>query len=280
MIWHGQWVSFDRKDEICKTFWSAALFRPITNTGSLVQASLRFNDWMDVMCGLAYEENWTKTEKKPRLMSSRSINDQCRALLWLVRRSITFLSDVDLGRRMKSLNDMQQYDKALHLIEKYNGHNLKQLSSMVITQALKACSRTGNLQYGSHVHHLVSSRLNNDPYIVSSLIHLYSRLIPGTLPTSLVLDDLSAVRWCAHGWISIQAIDDQNLVNLWSNDERYSRLLSSSLYFTRVLPQVTSSISKHKRPSISSLEFEIPMQWFWFSFSMLALKFKQVKHWV
>lgn len=121
---------------------------------------------------------WTELEKQIGVMLNRSMLDRIRSLLCTVRRPISSGTDFDLAHRMKQLNDIHQYAKVLDLFNTYKGKkDIKQLSSMIITQALKACSRTGNLQYGSSIHHLVSSRLNTDPYIASSLIHLYSKLI-------------------------------------------------------------------------------------------------------
>ena len=126
--------------------------------------------------------SWKKLEKKIGMMLSRSMLDRMRSLLCTVRRPVSSGTDFDLAHRMKRLNETHQYEKVLDLFNTYKGKkDIKQLSSMIITQALKACSRTGNLQYGSSIHHLVSSRLNTDPYIASSLIHLYSKLIQTVL---------------------------------------------------------------------------------------------------
>jgi hypothetical protein len=106
------------------------------------------------------------------------MNVRLRSPLCTIRRLISSQTDFDLADRMKRLNDIHQYEKVLDLFNACKARtDMKQLSSMIITQALKACSRTGNLQYGSSIHDLITSRLNTDPYIASSLIHLYSKLI-------------------------------------------------------------------------------------------------------
>ncbi|CAF5031375.1 unnamed protein product, partial [Rotaria sp. Silwood1] len=86
----------------------------------------------------------------------------------------TIQSKSDLGSKMKSLNDNKQFKKALDLFDKYNKNNIEIYSSFIITQALKACASIGDLQRGSTIHHLISSRIKDDYYILASLIHLYS----------------------------------------------------------------------------------------------------------
>ncbi|CAF4069265.1 unnamed protein product, partial [Rotaria sp. Silwood1] len=85
----------------------------------------------------------------------------------------TIQSKSDLGSKMKSLNDNKQFKKALDLFDKYNKNNIEIYSSFIITQALKACASIGDLQRGSTIHHLISSRIKDDYYILASLIHLY-----------------------------------------------------------------------------------------------------------
>ncbi|CAF4341292.1 unnamed protein product, partial [Rotaria sordida] len=46
-------------------------------------------------------------------------------------------------------------------------------SSYIITQALKACTQIGDLRRGSTIHHLIPSRIKDNSYILTSLIHLY-----------------------------------------------------------------------------------------------------------
>ncbi|CAF5006932.1 unnamed protein product [Rotaria sp. Silwood1] len=87
----------------------------------------------------------------------------------------TIQSKFDLGSKMKSLNDNKQFKKALDLFDKYNKNNIEIYSSFIITQALKACASIGDLQRGSTIHHLISSRIKDDYYILASLIHLYSK---------------------------------------------------------------------------------------------------------
>ena len=83
----------------------------------------------------------------------------------------TVKSDVDLNIQMKLLNNRKKFRKALGLFDKHKEDNANKLSSSAITQALKACAQTCDLEHGSAIHKLISSRINNDNYIWTSLIH-------------------------------------------------------------------------------------------------------------
>ncbi|CAF1285026.1 unnamed protein product [Rotaria sp. Silwood1] len=98
----------------------------------------------------------------------RSINP-----IIFTQRYLTVKSDVDLNVQMKLLNDRKQFRKSLDLFDKYKENNINKLSSSTITQALKACAQICDLERGSTIHRLISSRINNDFYILASLIHLY-----------------------------------------------------------------------------------------------------------
>jgi hypothetical protein len=91
-----------------------------------------------------------------------------------MKRSMTLRSNFDLASQMKLLNDSKQFKKALELFDKYKENNIETCSNLSIIQALKACAQIGDLQRGSNIHHLISSRIKNDSYILTSLIHLYS----------------------------------------------------------------------------------------------------------
>ena len=76
---------------------------------------------------------------------------------------------------MKMLIDKKQFRKALQLFDEHEKTNdIKISSSLTITQALKACTQIGDLQRGRMIHQLISSRVQDDSYILASLIHLYS----------------------------------------------------------------------------------------------------------
>lgn len=111
-----------------------------------------------------------------RFMSVKLINHQSLSMIVFLKRSIETQSTFDLGKEMKVLNDKEQFLQALQLFDQHNNNdNMKTCSSSIITQALKACAQIGDLRRGSSIHQLVSDRIQNNRYILASLIHLYSK---------------------------------------------------------------------------------------------------------
>ena len=108
-------------------------------------------------------------------MLNKLLNRHIFPLIAFNKRSVTIQSDFDLVNQMKFLNDNKQFKKTLELIDKHKEKNIEKLSNFVLTQVLKACSGIGDLQRGSNIHHLVSSRLKNDSHLLTSVIHLYSK---------------------------------------------------------------------------------------------------------
>jgi hypothetical protein len=114
-------------------------------------------------------------------MSIKFLNHRLSSVIVFVKRSVIIQSNFDLGSQMKLLNDNKQFKKALELFDKHKKNNIETFSSLIITQALKACTHLQDLQYGSTIHRLISSRVKNDLYISASLIHLYSKREEGFL---------------------------------------------------------------------------------------------------
>ncbi|CAF1495526.1 unnamed protein product [Adineta steineri] len=107
-------------------------------------------------------------------MSNRLLIPRLSSLTIFVKRSmINIESDFDLGMKMKSLNDNKQFNKSLELFDKFKINNVKSLSNLTISQALKACINLNDVQRGRNIHQLISSRINKDSYILISLIHFY-----------------------------------------------------------------------------------------------------------
>ncbi|CAF4190563.1 unnamed protein product, partial [Rotaria sordida] len=90
-----------------------------------------------------------------------------------IKRFVIHQSDGDVGTKIKLFNDKKQFKKTLELFDKYKENDIKNLSSFIITQALKACAQVRDLQRGMIIHRLISSRIKTDCYISTSLIHLY-----------------------------------------------------------------------------------------------------------
>ena len=104
----------------------------------------------------------------------KSISYRLSPLLIVPKRAVTQKVTVDPGIRMKLLNDKKQFKKALELFDKHKENDIQTFSSLTITQSLKACAHLRELQRGLNIHNLLSSRANDDMYILVSLIHLYS----------------------------------------------------------------------------------------------------------
>ncbi|CAF3506660.1 unnamed protein product [Rotaria sp. Silwood1] len=74
---------------------------------------------------------------------------------------------------MKNLNDRKEYRKALDLFYEYEHKNKEMISDVVINQALKSFTNIKDFQGGLHIFKKYSSRIENNNYIIASLIHLY-----------------------------------------------------------------------------------------------------------
>ena len=76
---------------------------------------------------------------------------------------------------MKTFNDNKQFRKVLELFNKFNEKNINKCSNWIIIQALKACTKIGDIEYGFKIHNLISTRLKYDSYVLPSLINFYSK---------------------------------------------------------------------------------------------------------
>ncbi|CAF5075778.1 unnamed protein product, partial [Rotaria sp. Silwood1] len=82
-------------------------------------------------------------------------------------------SNINLGDQMKILNDTKQFESALELFNKYKDKNLDKCSNWIIIQALRACTNLRDIEHGSIIHNLISSRLKYDSYVLPAIIHFY-----------------------------------------------------------------------------------------------------------
>jgi hypothetical protein len=110
-------------------------------------------------------------------MLSRLSNDRLKYLINVIQRWESIQSNISLDKQMKNLNDKKQYEKCLDLFDEYKQMNKKDLSSLSVSQALKACTQIGDFQRGLNIDSILSSRLKNDSTIITSLIHFYSKFI-------------------------------------------------------------------------------------------------------
>jgi hypothetical protein len=102
-------------------------------------------------------------------------NHRLLTLIVFVKRSAIVQTKFNLGIEMKLLNDNKQFTKTLELFDKHKINEAEAFSSLIITQTLKASAHLRDLRRGQAIHRLISSRIKDDPYILASLIHLYSK---------------------------------------------------------------------------------------------------------
>lgn len=110
-------------------------------------------------------------------MLTKLVSSRLSVVIVYLRQSTMVQSNFVLGKEIKRLNDKKQFKKALQLFDQHNNNDniIKECSSLTITQALKACAQLGDLRRGSIIHQLVTHRIKHDSYILTSLIHLYSK---------------------------------------------------------------------------------------------------------
>ncbi len=107
-------------------------------------------------------------------MLNKLFNHRLSSTIIIVKRPVTIKSDFDLVTQMKLFNDQKQFKKALELFDKHKDNKMETCSDFMINQVLKACTNISDLQRGLNIHHMISSRTKKNPYILTSLIHLYS----------------------------------------------------------------------------------------------------------
>jgi hypothetical protein len=108
------------------------------------------------------------------MLLNKLFNHRLASTIIIVKRPVIIKSDVDLVTQMKLLNDQKQFKKALELFDQHKDNKIGTCSDLMINQVLKACANIGDLQRGLNIHHMISSRTKKNPYILTSLIHLYS----------------------------------------------------------------------------------------------------------
>ncbi|CAF4375000.1 unnamed protein product, partial [Rotaria magnacalcarata] len=106
-------------------------------------------------------------------MTTRLLNHCLSFPKLSLKRLNNIKSYINLGTEMKLLNDKKQFEKALAIFDQHGINNITTLSNFAITQVLKACAHTGDLQRGKIIHNLIASETKNDIYVSSTLIHMY-----------------------------------------------------------------------------------------------------------
>lgn len=98
-------------------------------------------------------------------------------VICVTKRSVITKSNFDLAKQMKILNDEKKFGQALHLFNKYEKENIEKICNQSITQALKSCTYTNNLERGVSIEKTYSSRAKYDSFLLTSMVHLYSKFI-------------------------------------------------------------------------------------------------------
>ena len=101
------------------------------------------------------------------MSTKKLLNHRLLSPIALVKRSLANRPEFELANQMKLLNDNKQFKKTLELFDKNKTNGVELSSSFIITQALKACTNLQDLQRGTTIHHLISSSIKNDPYILA-----------------------------------------------------------------------------------------------------------------
>lgn len=91
-----------------------------------------------------------------------------------MRFSMAFRSNINVGTEMKLLNDKMQHERALKLFDKYKNNDIKTFSGLIIAQALKSCVQLNDFERGKAIHDRILFRANDNSYILTSLVQLYS----------------------------------------------------------------------------------------------------------
>jgi len=92
----------------------------------------------------------------------------------ITRRLFSSASYTDLATQMKSFNESKQYRKTLQLFNENIVKRQVSCSRSTMFHVLKACTQLKDPKLSSNIHQMISNKFNNDPYLLSSLIHLYS----------------------------------------------------------------------------------------------------------
>lgn len=105
------------------------------------------------------------------------ISRHTRSILINVIRKVTNSTRINIETEMKKLNDEKEFLKAIALFDKHKHKHQEMPTDRAVVQALKACTRLGDVKRGVNIHKELSNHSLNNIYIQSALIHFYSKLI-------------------------------------------------------------------------------------------------------
>lgn len=107
-------------------------------------------------------------------MSFMLINRRLANVFILLNRSMMNKINTDLSNQMKSFNASKQYKKTLQLFDENQMKNKNQtFSRSTLFHVLKASTELKDMKFTSNIRQIISTRFNNDSYLLTSLMDLY-----------------------------------------------------------------------------------------------------------
>lgn len=105
----------------------------------------------------------------------RSIVQCFTGRLFVARQSTTTRSQSVTFDQVKKLYDQKRYDQLLQLFDGQVKHGLtERLSAQAIVKFVQSAAQLQDLTRAAAIHRAIPSRLTNNPYVASSLVHMYS----------------------------------------------------------------------------------------------------------
>jgi hypothetical protein len=109
------------------------------------------------------------------------ISRHTRSTLVSVIHKATNSTQINIETEMKNLNGRKEFVKAIALFDKHKHKHQEMPTDRAVVQALKACTRLGDVKRGVNIHKELANHSLKDVYIQSALIHFYSKLIGSSL---------------------------------------------------------------------------------------------------
>ncbi|CAF4287750.1 unnamed protein product, partial [Adineta steineri] len=79
----------------------------------------------------------------------------------------------NLSIEMKKLNDKKEFEKAIDLFSKYEEKSNETICDLSVNQVLKSFTNRKDFQGGLNIHQRYLSRIEENSFILASLIHFY-----------------------------------------------------------------------------------------------------------
>ena len=112
-------------------------------------------------------------------MSFILINQRLSNIIILIKRSVVNKPNINLSNQLKSFNDLKQYKKTLQLFDENQiKNNEKTCSRSTLFHVLKASIELQDMKFTSNIQQMITTKFNNDPYLLTSLINLHSKINP------------------------------------------------------------------------------------------------------